>query len=303
MLEKLLELLLHAKSGAIAGVLLIGTTGALVTATVENGVTTITLTQASASPSASASPTGSPTASPTATPTGTPTATPTGSPTGSPSSSPSSTECKAQVTAAVEATQRVDRAFSMYHTDLMHLRQNARTESAKTLLEKTDKTLKTLRENAVKAIHATVTCKKHDDDEDKDEDTDEHEDNDEHEATAAPKTDTDVLKAFLERLFGGRLVVTTTASPTPTATSTASATPTATPAPSASASPTPAPSGSPAATGDAKTLADQAIAAMKLAFDNAKAALPSPTASSRLRPSFSPEPREGKGDHHEGDRD
>ncbi len=40
MLEKLLSLLLHAKGGAIATVLVIGASGALVTATVENGTTT-----------------------------------------------------------------------------------------------------------------------------------------------------------------------------------------------------------------------------------------------------------------------
>ncbi len=41
MLEKLLSLLLHAKGGAIATVLVIGASGALVTATVENGTTTV----------------------------------------------------------------------------------------------------------------------------------------------------------------------------------------------------------------------------------------------------------------------
>ena len=67
MFERLLEFFLHAKTGVIAGVFLVGTTGALVTATVQNGVTTITVTQqVSASPSASAS--ASPTASPTASP-------------------------------------------------------------------------------------------------------------------------------------------------------------------------------------------------------------------------------------------
>ena len=50
MFERLLELLLHAKSGAIAAVLVLGTTGALVTATVQSGVTTITITEASPSP-------------------------------------------------------------------------------------------------------------------------------------------------------------------------------------------------------------------------------------------------------------
>jgi hypothetical protein len=45
--EKLLSLLLHAKGGAVATVFVLGTTGALVTATVDAGVTTITITQPS----------------------------------------------------------------------------------------------------------------------------------------------------------------------------------------------------------------------------------------------------------------
>src|ERR1700704_2931902 len=55
MLAKLLSLLIHAKSGAISGVLLLGATGALVSVSAANGVTTITITEASPSPSASAS--------------------------------------------------------------------------------------------------------------------------------------------------------------------------------------------------------------------------------------------------------
>src|SRR3982074_3637513 len=47
MFEKLLSLLLHAKGGALASVLVLGASGALVTATVENGNATITITQPS----------------------------------------------------------------------------------------------------------------------------------------------------------------------------------------------------------------------------------------------------------------
>jgi hypothetical protein len=47
MLEKLLSLLLHAKGGAVATVLVLGASGALVTATVENGLSTVTITQPS----------------------------------------------------------------------------------------------------------------------------------------------------------------------------------------------------------------------------------------------------------------
>src|SRR4026208_2605845 len=48
MFEKLLSLLLHAKGGAVATVLVLGASGALVTATVENGMTTVTIAQANA---------------------------------------------------------------------------------------------------------------------------------------------------------------------------------------------------------------------------------------------------------------
>src|SRR5713226_478536 len=66
MLGKLLTLLLHAKSGAISGLFLLGATGALVSVSTQNGVTTITITEASPSPSASASASAHPSASPSA---------------------------------------------------------------------------------------------------------------------------------------------------------------------------------------------------------------------------------------------
>ena len=47
MFEKLLSVLLHAKGGAVATVLVLGASGALVTATVENGLATVTITQPS----------------------------------------------------------------------------------------------------------------------------------------------------------------------------------------------------------------------------------------------------------------
>src|SRR5437867_779877 len=135
MFERLLTLFLHAKSGVIATVFLLGTTGALVTATVENGVTTITITEVSPSPSASASasPTASASASasPTASHSASPTASPTGSPSASPSSSSSPSDCKSKAQTAESATRTVDKAFSQYHTDLMHLRELNKGDAAK----------------------------------------------------------------------------------------------------------------------------------------------------------------------------
>ena len=91
MFAKLLTLLLHAKAGAISGVFLLGATGALVSVSASNGVTTITLTDPSPTPTATATATPTATASPTATPTATPTHTPSASP--APLSSPSVSAC------------------------------------------------------------------------------------------------------------------------------------------------------------------------------------------------------------------
>lgn len=156
MLGKLLSLLLHAKSGAISGLLLLGATGALVSVSTQNGVTTITITEASPSPSASASPSASPTA--------------THSPTSlaSPSlSSPSSSACSDEAKALAFQVQRVDTAFSGFHTDLMKLRGQRSVAD----IEKADVMLKVIRQSAVKAIHATLSasCAKKDDDEDENE--------------------------------------------------------------------------------------------------------------------------------------
>jgi hypothetical protein len=284
MFEHLFELLLHAKSGVFAAVFLVGTTGALVSATVQNGAATITFTEASPSPSGSASPTASPSPSASPSPTASHTASPTASPTGSPSASPSSSSssspdssrsnCKAKSGAGVDATQTVNRAFAQFHTDLMHLRESAKVDAARKTLADADKQLKQIRENAVKAIHASTSCFKRDDDDKIDNDKDEDKDEDANEATVTP-----------------------TASPSPS--------------PSPSASPSPTPSASPTATAtagttstDPKTIADNAVAAMKLVFDTANAGLPATTATPR--PSHSPESHDSnkhKGGHDQKDDD
>ncbi len=197
MIEKLLELFLHAKAGAISGVLLIGASGALVSATTQNGVTTITLTQASPSPSASASPSPSPSASASPRPSVSP------SPSPSPSAAPSlaaasPTLSQTATRACVEATQTVNAAFHTNHGTLAKLRssdehgKSVQTTSAPTAatdakltVKKADELLKAIRKAAVKAIHET--CKSsHDDDEDEDEDEDKDEDEDDEDR--APKS-------------------------------------------------------------------------------------------------------------------
>ncbi|HKW78630.1 MAG TPA: hypothetical protein VJQ09_05970 [Candidatus Limnocylindria bacterium] len=269
MLEDLLELLLHAKSGVVAAVFLIGTTGALVTASVSGGVTTITITQASPTASASispgttASPSGTVSASTSPSPSGTVAATPSRSP--RPSRSPNA--CEAQAKAAADAVKTVDRAFNGFHTDLEHLRTNS--DAARKIVEDADKQLKTLRQNAVKAIHATNTCANKDD-EDKDNDEDNDADNDGKNSASF----LDALLARLNRLFGQGNVTLIQASPTPI------------PSPTPSAPP----SGTIPPTVDPTTIAKNAIAAMQLVFDDAKSKLAAlPTASPR--PNRTPEAR------------
>lgn len=144
------------------------------------------------------------------------------------------------------AVQEVNRAFSQYHTGIEHLRDRARTNALRTDLSNADNLLKQLRQSAVQQIHATSTCAKTEDQDTEDRDT-EDEDSDEHGASPSPL-----------------------ASPT--------AAPSATPTPSASASP----SSSPLVSGsDPKTIADNAVAAMKLVFDTVSAEFPTPTASAR----------------------
>ena len=165
MLAKLLSLLIHAKSGAISGVLLLGATGALVSVSASNGVTTITITEASPSPVSLVSHTTEKTIE-----------TETPKPAASPKlSSVSSTACTDEATALATEVQRVDSAFSGFHTDLMKLRG----QRAATTIETADATLKVIRQAAVKAIHATATqtCAKQDDEDENDNDQNDKTDN------------------------------------------------------------------------------------------------------------------------------
>src|SRR5438270_12390135 len=119
MLGKLLSLLLHAKSGAISGLFLLGATGALVSVSTQNGVTTITITEASPSPSASASPSASPTATHTATPSASASPKPSSSPSSLSSPKPADA-CTDEAKALAFQFPRVDQAFKGIHTDVMN---------------------------------------------------------------------------------------------------------------------------------------------------------------------------------------
>jgi hypothetical protein len=171
--EKLLSLLLHAKGGAVATVFVLGTTGALVTATVDAGVTTITITQPSSTT------TGSQTTTPDETTTTNTTVSetilalfnrtqaeddPTGTATGN--------GCSDEAHRINELVKEINAEFKLAHQAVATLSKDARTDDARKAAKDADKTLKDARREAVKAIHATRDCPKGDDDEDVDEDED-----------------------------------------------------------------------------------------------------------------------------------
>ena len=258
MLAKLLSLLFHAKAGMLSGVLLLGATGALVTVSASNGVTTVTLTQPSASPSTAL------TTSATRSPKPTESPEPSESPKLSSSISSSTTACTDEAKALELQVQRVDTGFSGYHVDLMHLRG----QRATSVIETADATLKEIRQAAVKAIHATATatCAKQDDENDNDqnEDTD-TEDTDDTSAVTPATTVASVSDDANDESNDGDHGKTTTTPIT--------------------------------FTGNAQAIADQALDAMKVAFDAANS---SPVLTAK--PAHSPEvnnDKKGESEHHD----
>jgi hypothetical protein len=258
MLAKLLSLLFHAKAGMLSGVLLLGATGALVTVSASNGVTTVTITQPSASPSAALTTTATRSPKPTESP----------EPSESPKlSSSTSSACSDAAKALSLQVQRVDTAFSGFHVDLMHLRG----QRATSVIETADATLKQIRQAAVKAIHATATadCAKQDDEDKTENDQNDEKDTEDTDDTSAVTTVTTV--AFVsndanDESNDGDHGKTTTTPITFTGT-------------------------------DATGIADQAIAAMKVAFD---AANNSPVLTAK--PTRSPEHSDSKtadSEHHD----
>ena len=169
MLAKLLALLLHSKSAAVSAVFVLGTTGALVSATTQNGVTTITViqtTESSSQVTTSDKDNDKDEHSSTKSPPTTTTA--------------NAQSCAADAQARNAAVRTVDTTFVQDFTALNTL---ARTkgEKGKEAAQTADKVLMQLRQDAVKAIHATGTaCVKEDNDEsaDADEDTAEGADED-----------------------------------------------------------------------------------------------------------------------------
>jgi hypothetical protein len=174
MFEKLLSLLLHAKGGALASVLVLGASGALVTATVENGNATIKITQPSSGAAETAvAPVTVTTASNTTSNNTTvdpailalftrtkaeedPTSPATGG-----------NGCSDAAKAINEQVKRVNDAFKTDQQAIAKARKDARTDAAKKAVSDAEKAITSIRQAAVKAIHATnpsATCKNDDED-------------------------------------------------------------------------------------------------------------------------------------------
>lgn len=150
MFEKLLSLLLHAKGGAVATVLVLGASGALVTATVENGVANVTVTQ------------------PSQTTTGSDTTTSTNNTVtqqilalfnrtkaeDDPSAPATGNGCSDAAHETNAAVQLVNDGFKTDHAAVQALGKNApKTDAARTLVRTADGLVKDWRQVGVKAIH------------------------------------------------------------------------------------------------------------------------------------------------------
>ena len=167
-----------------------------------------------------------------------------------------------------DAVKAVDAAFSKYHTDLMHMRNDPKSDAAKKIVDDADKLLKTLRQNAVKDIHATSACAKaeKDDEDATEQDNDANDDSDKSDDSGKSNkpekhSEQNFLVVLLGNLFGNNTSTTTTSTSAATTNTTLTLT----------------------TTGDPKAIADAAVAAMKLAFDDAVAQL-------QALPSASPKP-------------
>jgi hypothetical protein len=176
MLEKLLSLLLHAKGGAVATVLVLGASGALVTATVENGMTTVTVAQANATTTGSETTTGQTKTNTTVTETILALFNRTNSEEGSTEPATGGNGCSDEAHARNEQMKRVNDASKTHREEVSALGKDAdKTSENKKLVKDADTAIKDIRQAAVKAIHATFDCDK---DNDEDEDEDQDEDND-----------------------------------------------------------------------------------------------------------------------------
>jgi hypothetical protein len=151
--EKLLSVLLHAKGGAVATVLVLGASGALVTATVENGLATTTITQPTTT-------TGSETTTGGSTTTTTTTTNPailalfsrTKAEEG-PTEPATGNGCSDAAHATNVQVKAVNETYKTDHAAIAKMRKDAKTEAARKALNDADKVIKETRQATVKAIH------------------------------------------------------------------------------------------------------------------------------------------------------
>jgi hypothetical protein len=178
MLAKLLALLLQSKAAAISAVLLVSTTGAVVSASTQSGVTTITVTPATESQGTSPN---------TEATTQVATDKDADNDAEDNDDKTAKTAATCDTTALRDAVKAVNTTFSQDHTALMHMRRDRRSSAASQIVESTDKLLKQTRHAAVQAILATSTCVEQ-------EDQDNETDNDDHAKASTPSitfTETD----------------------------------------------------------------------------------------------------------------
>src|SRR5206468_2328269 len=154
MFEKLLSLLLHAKGGAVATVLVLGASGALVTATVQNGMTTVTITQPSTTTDTTTGSTTTPTTTTNNTVTQTVLALFNKKGEDDPTAPATGNGCSDAAHATNEQVQRVDAAFKTDHAAVLALSKTApKTDAARTLVRTSDSKIKGFRQATVKQIH------------------------------------------------------------------------------------------------------------------------------------------------------
>ena len=153
MFEKLLSFLLHAKGGAVATVLVLGASGALVTATVENGMTTVTVTQPSAATTGSDTTT---TSNTTTNNTVTETVLALFNRTKAeddPSAPATGNGCSDAAHANNELVKGINETFKTDHGVIAKQRKDAKTDAARKALNDADKVVRETRQAAVKRIH------------------------------------------------------------------------------------------------------------------------------------------------------
>lgn len=153
MLDKIIELILGAKAGAVSGVIILAG-GALVTATTGAGVTTVTIQHPSASPIVEVIDT-DPAEEEAEEPKKT------AKPKVETKPVLDNTDCNEEAHAKNEARQKVQDAFAKYHGQLVDLKQsmNGRTTAKATdAIVQADGLLKEIRQQAVEVIESMGSC-------------------------------------------------------------------------------------------------------------------------------------------------